>query len=354
MPSTEASRSASGVLPGDEGLGDGRMADGVRHLSGLLDQVYEPVQGGLGRVKESLRGLAKDRPAFLAELLEYVLETKGKRIRPALTLLASMFHPNDGRNAEIMAAAVELLHIASLIHDDTVDNSDTRRGRATISSLWGGNAAVLLGDYVFATSATYVCDTDNVRVIRRFSETIMELASGELTEMAGAYDPGQSREQYLQRIYNKTGSLFTTAAEAGAVLSGGPESTVRAFKEFGYNIGMAFQIIDDILDFDGSREEIGKPVGNDLSQGVLTLPAIMVIERYPEDGSVQSLFRKPSDADSLRRVLDVVGGSSIMEDSYGVANKYCEKALGCLKGLEPNPARDALEKLVSYVAKRRS
>ena len=330
------------------------MDDGARHLSGLLDQVYEPVQDGLGRVKESLRGLVKDRPPFLGELLEYVLETKGKRIRPALTLLASSFHPNDGRNAEIMAAAVELLHIASLIHDDTVDNSDTRRGRATISSLWGGNAAVLLGDFVFATSATYVCDTGNIRVIRRFSETIMELASGELTEMSGAYDSGQSREQYLERIYDKTGSLFTTAAEAGAVLSGAPESAVQAFREYGYNIGMAFQIIDDILDFDGSREEIGKPVGNDLSQGILTLPAIMVMERYPQDEVVQSLFRKPGDSESLHRVLEVVGGSSIMEDSYGVANEYCQKALVCLQGLEPNPARDSLEKLVSYVAKRRS
>ena len=147
-----------------------------------------------------------------------------------------------------------------------------------------------MGDYLFATSATFVCDTKNVRVIRRFSETIMELSRGELSEIFAAYNFTADRDPYWKRIYEKTASLFSTAAESGAVLSGGPESLVQSLKTYGHNLGMAFQIVDDILDFQGTEEEIGKPVGSDLRQGTLTLPTILLMERYPDDNPVEKLF----------------------------------------------------------------
>ena len=213
--------------------------NGFDSPSDALAYIHSPVLQGLERVKISLRDMVNHKSPFLAQLLDHALETKGKRVRPTLTLLAAGFHPNDGKRAETMATAVELLHIASLIHDDTVDQSEVRRGRATISKLWGGNAAVVLGDYLFATSATYVCDTGNIRVIRRFAETIKELSSGEMEEMVVRYDAGQSREQYFTRIYEKTASLFTTATESGAVLSDAPESTVKLLRDYGYSLGMA-------------------------------------------------------------------------------------------------------------------
>ena len=185
-----------------------------------------------------------------------------------------------------MATAVELLHIATLIHDDTIDNSDLRHGKATVSSNWGKNVAVLLGDYVFATSATFVCDTNNVRVIRRCSETIMELSSGELSEISDAFKWNITMESYLKRIYNKTASLFSTAAESGSVLSGAPETQNQALKSYGYNLGMSYQIIDDILDFEGEEKEVGKPVGNDLIQGTMTLPSILLVQQHPENNPV--------------------------------------------------------------------
>ena len=316
--------------------------------------IYEPVQEGLDSVKEKLRRLVDPSPPDMAELLDHVMETTGKRVRPAITLLASMFHPHDERVIEIMATAIELLHIATLVHDDTVDNADMRRGKATVSRQWGRNAAVLLGDYIFATSATFVCDTGNIRVIRRFAETIMELSSGELTEMAEAYTSDQSRERYFQRIYNKTASLFTTAGESGAILSGAPEGSVQGLREYGYNLGMAFQIVDDILDFDGTREEVGKPVGSDLAHGILTLPAIMAIERYPENNVVSESFRNPDDRDSLRRAVDLIQSSTVVDDSFAVAKQYGQRALACLEGLERNPSRDSLGELVHYVLNRRS
>ena len=325
-----------------------------RALSAELDRVYEPVREELERVRHNLRGLAHSQSPFLAELLNHVLETSGKGVRPAFMLLASKFHPNDGSKAEIMASAVELLHIATLIHDDTVDNTDIRRGKITVSSKWGKNAAVLLGDYVFATSATFVCNTGDIRVVQRFSETAMQLSAGELHEMAGVYDTRQTREQYFQRIYNKTASLFTVTGETGAILSGAPEPVVEVLKEYGYNIGMVYQIVDDILDFYGTEEEVGKPVGNDLAQGIMTLPAIIAMELYPQDNSILRLFQRPKDVGNLKRAVDLVQSSSVIDESYAVAEDYCRKALRSLDALEDNRYRDALEELAHYVLMRRS
>ena len=329
----------------------------------LLDRVYEPVREALERVMQRLRGLRRDQPPFLSQLLDHVLENTGKRVRPAVTLLASGFHPNDGRNAETMASAVEILHVATLIHDDTVDASDLRRGKVTVSTRYGAAKALLLGDYLLATAASFVCETEDLRVIRRFSELATELASGELHELSESYTSRQTREKYLKRIYRKTASLFSAAAEAGGVLSGAPERTVKHLREYGYNLGMAFQIVDDILDFDATTEEIGKPVGNDLAHGVVTLPAIIAIESHPTDNAVVQLFpglgeedvvMEEVDQDRLRRALDLIQSSSVIDDSYAVAAQFCDSALDSLSALEQNASRDSLEELVRYLTSRRS
>ena len=323
-------------------------------LSERLAYVCAPVQDGLQRVKQNLRTLGREQSPFLSQFLEYVLDTTGKRVRPALTLLAARFHPNDGRKAEIMASAVELIHIAALIHDDFLDKSSVRRGRPTVSSLWGRNAAVLLGDYALAAAATLVCQTANLGTVRRFSETSVQLSAGEMGELAGAYNSGHTREQYMYRIYAKTASLFSAAAEAGAVLSGAPERTVGALRDYGYNLGMAFQIIDDILDFDGTREEVGKPVGHDLAQGIMTLPAILAIERWPEDNPIPKLFRRPGSEDRLERAVGMIQDSSVIDESHAIADEFCGAALRSLTTLEHNRSRQSLKELVSYVVARRS
>lgn len=315
--------------------------------------IYEPVQEELAQVEQKLRQLSSNAAQPMTGLLEHVMDTSGKKVRPAVTILASKFHPHSSTLPVIMAAAVELLHIATLIHDDTVDNSAIRRGRATVSSRWGRNVAVLLGDYVFATSATFVCDTNNVRVIRRFSETIMELSSGELFELFSAFDWNLTREDYLKRIYNKTASLFCTAAESGAILSGASEDIVQALHQFGYNIGMAFQIVDDILDFQGTEAAVGKPVGNDLLQGTLTLPALLLLERYPQDNPIKALSHDQDREASMRRAVEMIQNSSIIHDSYAVVHDYRDKAVAALHQLPDNRARQALLELASYVMERR-
>ncbi len=319
--------------------------------------LYEQIQDELKAVEEKLSAIGSEssvaEPSLLVDLLGHILEAPGKRTRPAITILASKFHPHDNDLPIIMAASVELLHIATLIHDDTVDNSAVRRGKATVSNKWGENVAVLLGDYMFATSATMVCDTNNVRVIRRFSETIMELSSGELSEISTAFNWDISREAYWQRIYDKTASLFSTAAESGAVLSGAPESLVQSLKSYGYNLGMAFQIVDDILDFQGTEEEIGKPVGNDLLQGTITLPSILLMEQYPDDNPIKSFFDNRESEVSLRKAIEMIQNSDIIPQSYAVASDLCAKATQALDSLPDSSYKHSLNTLASYVMERR-
>ncbi len=316
--------------------------------------IYEPVQAGLAEVEARLKGLAGGGHQQLAQLLGHLTKSPGKRVRPAITLLASRFHSDEGGDSPvIMAAAVELLHMASLVHDDTVDDSPVRRGVATVSSLWGNNVAVLLGDYVFATSGVFVCETGNMRVIRRFSETIMELSTGELMETFGAFKLDCTYEQYKERIYNKTASLFRTAAESGAILSGAPETVIHSLTQYGYNLGMAFQIVDDILDFEGTQEEVGKPVGHDLLQGTLTLPSMLLLERYPDNNPVVDLFQGKEPDNNRRRALEMIHDSTIIQDCYGVARGFHESAATVLKQLPDTRERRSLEELLDYVVVRR-
>jgi len=270
-----------------------------------------------------------------------------------VTLLAGALRKGPQDKLVTMATAVELLHIATLIHDDTIDKADTRRGRATISNIWGNDVAVLLGDYVFATSATYVCDTQNLRVVRRFSETIMELAQGELAEYFSTHDWGQSIDEYNQRIYNKTASLFCTAAESGGVLSDAPDEECKALNRYGYNLGMAFQIMDDLLDYTGTEEELGKPVGNDLLQGTVTLPVLLFAAQNPDLPALKHLVNGSQEPDQLRAVVDLVRASSVIEESAMVMQGYKQKALDALTLLPKHRARESLEALTEYVSHRR-
>jgi len=301
-----------------------------------------------------LRVLAVAEEPLLVEQLDHVFQSTGKRLRPAIALLSAGFHPNDGRAVEIMAAAVELLHVATLVHDDTVDKADTRRGRPTVSSLWGPNAAVLIGDYIFATSATFVCDTGNLRVIKRFAETIMELSRGELEESAKVYSPAQEMDSYLDRIYKKTASLFATASEAGAILSGAPEDVVVVLRDYGYNVGMAHQIVDDILDLEGDPEEFGKPVGQDLAHGILTMPSLIALERNDGESPVLKYFRNPEDQRALGEAVALARDPSIIEESYSRARDFGRKAVDSLAGLGRSASVESLEEVVHYVLDRRS
>ncbi|MBI3953953.1 MAG: polyprenyl synthetase family protein [Chloroflexi bacterium] len=314
--------------------------------------IYDPIAAELDLVIERLRELARVDFPWLGQMLEHVLRQRGKQIRPALCLLAARFHPCDMRQVVTMAAAAELLHTATLVHDDTVDKSALRRGDPTVHSLWGDSTAILLGDYLFANSADLCTSTGNLRCVHLFAYTVMTLCKGELNELFSAFDVKQTREHYLQRIERKTASLFAMATESGALLSNAPEAEVEALRRFGHHLGLAFQIVDDILDYMGTEEDLGKPVGNDLLQGTVTLPAILLLEREPSDTTVRRACEGPDREAAVREAVERIRSSGMIEEAYAVARGFADAALAELKHLPSSPAQASLRGLVDYVLSR--
>ena len=322
-----------------------------------LSEIYQLVEEDLTRVESQIKAVTEVDSPRLAELLSHILGG-GKEIRPALTLLSGKFYHYNLDLLLPMATAVELMHTATLIHDDAIDNSTVRRGRPTINKVWGEDKAVLLGDYLFAKAGEFAAITGNLRVIMLFSQTIQIISSGELDQAFDAFNLEQTRARYLRRISSKTASLFSLATESGAILSQAPEESIKVLREYGYNLGVAFQIVDDILDFVGTEEEMGKPVGSDLAQGTLTLPAMLLLERYPDDNPVKELFhnRDMPEGDKKKKIkqaIELVGNSSIVKQCYEAASDYCAEACHNLGLLPDNLSRQALKDIADLVISRK-
>ncbi len=318
-----------------------------------IASIYEPVQEGLRMVDDKLISFARVDFPWLAEPLAYVLESSGKRVRPGITLLAGKFFQYDLNTLVPMATSIELFHNATLVHDDAVDNAMLRRGKTAVNSLWGDGVAVLLGDYLFSLAADLVSSIGNFRVMSMFAKTLTEISGGQLRETFSAYGWRQNRESYYEQIYSKTASLFAAATGTGAVLSDAPEEAVSALTSYGKNLGMAFQVIDDILDFIGDEGELGKPVGSDLLQGTLTLPVILLMEQRPQDNIQQGLAEKPGDQEEVARVIEMVRNSSILEECYRIAGGFSSQACRDLEALPENASRGSLIDLADYVIERR-
>ena len=319
-----------------------------------LDNLYGPVHQDLDLVDETIDALRGVDYQPLAEMLNLVLAARGKRLRPALSLLAGQFGQYRLDLLVPLAASIELLHTATLVHDDVIDNAATRRGRPTANSIFHNTTTVMLGDYMFAHAANFVARTGNIEVIRLFSQTLMTIARGEIGQDMTAYDTRQTVRQYLQRIGGKTASLFVTACQGGAMLAEVGEDGVEALKDYGYNLGMAFQVVDDILDFVGDEQEMGKPVGSDLSQGTLTLPSLLLLDRHPKDNPIRKLFAHQRRQEHLSQAVEMIRQSDIPRESYQMAESFAKEAEGALAVLPDNPARRTLRDIVRYVLERRS
>jgi geranylgeranyl pyrophosphate synthase len=315
---------------------------------------YGPVRKDLALVDETLAALRPTDFPFLARALDEVLATGGKRMRPAIALLAGKLGRYDLDLLVPLAASIELLHSATLVHDDVIDAAPTRRGRPTANSLFDNAATVMIGDYMFAHAAELVARTGNIDVIRLFAHTLMEMATGELHQDMSAYSYGQSTREYFNRIAGKTASLFATAAKGGGMIAGVSPGNAEALRSYGENLGMAFQIVDDILDFSGDESEMGKPAGSDLMQGTLTLPSLLLIERHPDDNPVQRYFAGRQKAENLRRALDMIRDSDILDEAFAVAFDFRDRAIASVEKLPASDARDSLVDVAYWVTQRRS
>jgi geranylgeranyl pyrophosphate synthase len=318
--------------------------------------IYGPAQEDLVLVEDTIDRI-KHVESFpmLAKMLEAVLGGGGKRLRPAIALLAGRFGDYNADVHVPLAASIELLHTATLVHDDVIDASPSRRGRATANALYNNAASVMLGDYMFAHAAELISRTNDVKVVRLFARTLMAIAGGELHQDMSAYQYGQDTMTYFGRIEGKTASLFATSAEGGAMLGRCEPEEREALRVYGLNVGMAFQVVDDILDFTGDEGELGKPVGSDLMQGTLTLPSLLLMERYPGDNPIRTAFRsKKPKAEQIAEAVRLVLDSDIVDESYRVARDFRDRALSALDAMPGGEARSALEDIAAYVLERRS
>jgi geranylgeranyl pyrophosphate synthase len=315
--------------------------------------IFAPVQADLQAVEAKLRQAALDNqhPA-LTSALEHLLASGGKRVRPATALLTGRLFDADAERAVALAAAIEMLHTATLVHDDLIDGSLLRRGLPTLNAQWTPGATVLTGDFLFARAAELATETESVRVINAFARTLMVIVNGEINQMF--VGRGQAaREGYFQRIYAKTASLFAVAAEAAAILGGANERTISAMRFFGREVGMAFQIVDDILDFTADPARLGKPVGSDLRQGLFTLPVLIYLERYPDDRDVAALLNgRSGDGERVDRVVQVVRASGAIGQALDEAKAYIARAKGALSPMPANEYRRALYELADYIVNR--
>jgi geranylgeranyl pyrophosphate synthase len=318
-----------------------------------LSTIYAPVKEDLVKVENELESVSKVDFSWLAELLNYSLSSGGKGIRPALTLLSGKFYHYNLDTLLPMATAVEVLHIATLVHDDAIDKSAVRRGKPTLYKVWGEDKAILLGDYLFAKAGELTATTQNLRAIKLFAQTLRTISTGELAQTFSAFSLEQTYEQYIQRISRKTAALFILATESGGALSEAPEESIKILNEYGYNLGIAFQIVDDVLDFVGTEEELGKPTGSDLAQGTLTLPAMLLLERFPEDNPVKKIFQNEDRQKNIKLAIELIRSLSIIEECYRIASDYCAKACHNLNLLPDNASRQALENLADYVVSRK-
>lgn len=318
--------------------------------------LYGPVARDLPRVDQMLADLRAVEFPWLREMLEVSLAGTGKRLRPAVALLAGRLGDYNLDGLVPLAASVELLHTATLVHDDVIDQAPERRGRPTPAAVFHNASSVMLGDYMFAHAAEFVARTGNIRVIRNFANTLRTMATGELQQDMETFDYSPDVQRYLDRIWGKTASLFATAAEGGAIVSAAPEAYVRPMFDYGRALGMAFQIVDDVLDFSSTAEEMGKPVGSDLLGGNLTLPALLYLDRAPEDNPVRRAFEGVRRRANLQRAVEEIRDAGIPGEAMQTAQHYAAQARAALDPLPTGPQtpRAYLEGLVDYVLERRA
>jgi geranylgeranyl pyrophosphate synthase len=319
-----------------------------------INQLLSLVADDMQYVEEKMRAGIAARYEDLQAVVDYLVGAGGKRLRPALTLMASNFYPVDADKSFSLAASVELLHTATLVHDDLIDNSLFRRGMPTLNASWTPGATILTGDYLFARSAGLAAETDNVRIVTIFSQTLMTIVGGELQQMfSDGHGSIPTEEEYHQRIYAKTASLFAAGTESGGILCGASEAEIKALRDYGYHLGMAFQIIDDILDFQGDEERIGKPAANDLRQGIATLPVMLFAEKSPNHPTImKAVNREPvSDADMMAVVQQIRESGSI-EGAMSEARRFIRQAQASLEILPDNQYRAAMLGLADYTIDR--
>ncbi|MGD0016194.1 MAG: polyprenyl synthetase family protein [Verrucomicrobiia bacterium] len=318
-----------------------------------LADLFAPIRTDLARVEEALIEQAHSFDPRIGEYVRHALSGKGKRLRPALVLLAGGATGRIGGKHLNLAAIIELIHAATLVHDDVLDEAQLRHGQPTSNAHWGNEITVLLGDCLFANALRLAATHLPADACRKLSETTTTICSGEILQTQKRFDPEMTVEQYLDIIHMKTGSLFGLSCELGAHLNAAPPLTVKIMREFGVNFGMAYQIYDDCVDIFGQEREAGKSLGTDMKKGKLTLPWLLLLQHIgagQNDEIAELLFHGSSQ--ERARLLALVAGNGVMSESHAMIQQFLARAEENLTQAPANDFTRSMSALAGHFAEQ--
>lgn len=317
-----------------------------------LKAMYSFLNNDLTIIEQELERTAVSEYPLLREANIELLKAGGKRIRPVFVLLSSMFGNYDINIVKHVAVALETIHMASLVHDDVIDDAELRRGQPTVKARWDNRIAMYTGDYLLARSLEVMTNIDNVVAHKILSKAIVDVCLGEIEQIKDKYRFDQSLRTYFRRIKRKTALLIAVSCQLGAISSGASEEIHKKLFWFGYYVGMSFQITDDILDFTSTAEELGKPVGSDLLQGNITLPVLFAFENPTIKEEIIKISTNTT-ASEIEPVLNMILTSGVIEKSVQISDRYLQKAFLVLEELPKNKARTTLYSIAKYIGKRK-
>jgi len=309
------------------------------------------IQEELTQVENRLVEMQQGQHPLLAATIEGLIHSGGKRVRPSICILTAKMFDTDIDKAVSMAASVEMLHTATLVHDDLIDGAMIRRGAPTLNSVWSSDIATLVGDYMFARAASLIAEVEILPIMKLFSKTLEIILNGEITQKFSKWEI--DREAYYKRIYAKTAALFVLCTHSSSLLGEIGDEGVNAMIKFGHDVGMAFQIVDDVLDYVGTADKLGKPIGGDLRQGLFTLPAIYFAENHPNDKDIQDIITtKEADVTIINRLIEKIAESDAIEESLDEARVIFESGKQELDKLPPSIYKDSLKGLAEKLIQR--
>ncbi|WP_043933601.1 heptaprenyl diphosphate synthase component II [Bacillus sp. EB01] len=303
-------------------------------------------------IEKTLEDTIQADSMLLRQASLHTLQAGGKRIRPVFVLLAAKFGNYEIDRIKNVAVSLELIHMASLVHDDVIDDAEMRRGQPTIKAKWDNRIAMYTGDYILALSLEVMTNIHNASAHKILANTIVEVCVGEIQQIEDKYRFNQTMRDYFRRIKRKTALLIAVSCELGAIAADADRKISRKLYLFGYYVGMSYQIIDDILDFTGTEKELGKPAGGDLLQGNITAPVLYAME----DPALRERIVQVSEhtnPEEMKEIIELIKDSSAIEKSFALSNRYLEKALSILETLPQNKAKKTLYDIAKYIGKRK-
>lgn len=321
----------------------------------INSEIYKPIRHELAIVEKQLNEFLHSEDMFISDTVPKILNAGGKRIRPALLLISSKICSSLGKRSIKLASAIELIHTASLIHDDVLDNDTVRRGVPTINSTWGNTIPVLLGDYLYSTVFTMLAEDEDLEIIRCIASTTSKMAIGDLRQLRSQYNLDLTEDKYLSINADKTASLMSCACRVGAMLGKGHNGEVEKLSRYGLNLGMAFQITDDLLDIVAEEKVLGKPLGSDIRGGKMTLPLICVMrnaDKNDQEWIGNTLKSKQVDDSSLKRIREMVKHYKGIDYCMRKAEEYGKACKSELKTLEQSEGYNSLTLFTDFVINR--